>query len=101
MNGVRTGRLTRHADDRGSFRELWRASRSADPDVPPFVQANLSTSAAGVLRGLHYHRRQVDYWVVSAGRAFVEQRFRWDTQLEPLASLPGLRGLFQPEGARS
>jgi dTDP-4-dehydrorhamnose 3,5-epimerase len=37
----------------------------------PFVQANQSTSAAGVLRGLHLHRRQVDYWVVAAGRAFV------------------------------
>lgn len=36
-----------------------------------FVQSNLSTSAAGVLRGLHYHRRQLDYWVVTAGRAFV------------------------------
>jgi dTDP-4-dehydrorhamnose 3,5-epimerase len=38
---------------------------------PRFLQANLSTSAAGVLRGLHYHRRQLDYWVVVAGRALV------------------------------
>ena len=38
---------------------------------PRFVQANLSTSAAGVLRGLHYHRRQLDYWTVTAGRALV------------------------------
>jgi dTDP-4-dehydrorhamnose 3,5-epimerase len=37
----------------------------------PFVQANVSTSAPGVLRGLHLHRRQLDYWVVSDGRAFV------------------------------
>ena len=29
-----------------------------------FVQANLSTSAAGVLRGLHLHRRQDDLWIV-------------------------------------
>jgi dTDP-4-dehydrorhamnose 3,5-epimerase len=35
------------------------------------VQANLSDSAPGVLRGLHLHRRQLDYWVVSSGRAFV------------------------------
>jgi len=35
------------------------------------MQANLSTSAAGVLRGLHLHRRQLDYWVVAAGRAWV------------------------------
>jgi dTDP-4-dehydrorhamnose 3,5-epimerase len=39
--------------------------------VAPFVQANLSTSAPGVLRGLHVHRRQLDYWIVAAGRAFV------------------------------
>jgi dTDP-4-dehydrorhamnose 3,5-epimerase len=63
---VRYGAVQRHADARGSFRELWRAG-----DGPPFVQANLSTSAAGVLRGLHLHRRQLDYWVVSSGRAFV------------------------------
>jgi dTDP-4-dehydrorhamnose 3,5-epimerase len=35
------------------------------------VQANLSLSRAGVLRGLHFHRRQADYWCVFAGRAFV------------------------------
>jgi dTDP-4-dehydrorhamnose 3,5-epimerase len=35
------------------------------------VQANLSTSTAGVLRGLHLHRRQLDHWVVTTGTAFV------------------------------
>ena len=81
LPGVRLGRLTRHADNRGSFRELWRESSfpamnreetGAPPGVRPrFVQANLSTSAAGVLRGLHYHRRQLDYWTVLSGRALV------------------------------
>jgi dTDP-4-dehydrorhamnose 3,5-epimerase len=74
--GVRWGAVARHADERGSFRELWRAGWFADPagtgaPEPPFVQANLSTSAAGVLRGLHLHRRQLDFWVVAAGRAWV------------------------------
>ena len=55
-------------DPRGSFRELWRAGDFPDE---PFVQANLSTSAAGVLRGLHLHRRQDDLWIVADGRAFV------------------------------
>jgi dTDP-4-dehydrorhamnose 3,5-epimerase len=79
--GVRFGRVVRHEDERGSFRELWRGSTighldpsdagaAADSEVR-FVQCNLSTSAPGVLRGLHYHRRQLDYWVVSTGRAFV------------------------------
>lgn len=65
---VRYGAIVRHADERGSFRELWRAD--AFPGRQ-FVQANLSTSTAGVLRGLHLHQRQDDLWVVAAGRAFV------------------------------
>jgi dTDP-4-dehydrorhamnose 3,5-epimerase len=65
--GVTWGAIERHADERGSFRELWRSS-----DLPKaFVQVNLSSSAAGVLRGLHLHRQQVDHWVVASGRAFV------------------------------
>jgi dTDP-4-dehydrorhamnose 3,5-epimerase len=81
ISGVRFGRTIRHADERGSFRELWRASglgpiSALDAGAPPgseprFVQANVSSSAAGVLRGLHYHRRQLDYWIVSSGRALV------------------------------
>jgi dTDP-4-dehydrorhamnose 3,5-epimerase len=81
LPGVRFGAVQRHGDTRGSFRELWRASSfgalgpaatGAPPGSEPrFVQSNLSTSAAGVLRGLHYHQRQLDYWVVASGRAFV------------------------------
>ena len=81
LRGVRFGSIARHADSRGSFREVWRASAfpATDPaetgapagNEPRFVQANVSTSAAGVLRGLHYHRRQLDYWTVTAGRALV------------------------------
>jgi dTDP-4-dehydrorhamnose 3,5-epimerase len=65
--GVSWGTVERHADERGSFRELWRSSRLPEP----FVQVNLSSSAQGVLRGLHLHQRQVDHWVVATGRAFV------------------------------
>lgn len=76
--GVAWGCVTRHGDLRGSFRELWRASAfgALDPvfagrPEPAFTQVNLSTSAPGVLRGLHFHRRQLDHWVVTAGRALV------------------------------
>jgi dTDP-4-dehydrorhamnose 3,5-epimerase len=81
LAGVRYGAIARYGDSRGAFRELWKAS--AFPHLEPaetgapagaeprFVQANLSTSAPGVLRGLHYHQRQLDYWVVATGRAFV------------------------------
>jgi dTDP-4-dehydrorhamnose 3,5-epimerase len=78
LPGVRWGTIARHRDARGSFRELWRASGSVDldprwtgADGAQFVQANLSTSAVGVLRGLHYHRRQLDRWIVASGRALV------------------------------
>ena len=53
-----TAPVARHADERGAFRELWRsdafgpidagARRARPPGAEPrFVQANLSTSAAG------------------------------------------------------
>lgn len=70
LPGVRYGRLTGHGDVRGTFTELWRASNPA-AGTEPFVQANLSTSSPGVLRGLHVHQRQLDYWVIVDGRAFV------------------------------
>ena len=68
LPGVEYGAIARHGDERGSFRELWRAGRFPSAR---FVQANLSSSAAGVLRGLHLHRRQDDLWVVADGRALV------------------------------
>jgi dTDP-4-dehydrorhamnose 3,5-epimerase len=81
LPGVRYGAIERHGDERGSFRELWRedtfgpidpAAAGAPAGIEPrFVQANLSTSSSGVLRGLHLHRRQLDHWLVATGRAFV------------------------------
>jgi dTDP-4-dehydrorhamnose 3,5-epimerase len=78
LRGVQYGKLNRLADLRGSFVELWRESSfgALSDDATGlsgarFVQANLSTSAPGVLRGLHYHRRQLDYWTVVSGRALV------------------------------
>jgi dTDP-4-dehydrorhamnose 3,5-epimerase len=65
--GVVWGTVVRHEDERGSFRELWRDAA----DDGRFVQANVSTSARGVLRGLHMHRHQVDRWIVARGQAFI------------------------------
>lgn len=54
------------ADPRGRFIEIfrkeWFPQRKWD-----LLQSNRSESAAGVLRGLHYHHRQVDYWHVIGG----------------------------------
>jgi dTDP-4-dehydrorhamnose 3,5-epimerase len=75
--GVKWGHVGSHFDERGAFRELWRASSFAGSDqsgsapARRFVQANLSISQQGVLRGLHYHKKQLDYWVVLDGEVFV------------------------------
>ncbi len=81
LPGVTFGLVKRQSDTRGSFRELWRREvfdgwdpiAAGNPDGEPVraAQANLSTSAAGVLRGLHLHRHQIDHWVVASGIAFV------------------------------
>jgi len=81
FEGVRYGAIARFEDPRGSFREIWREDMfgpidpaqagAASGSTARFVQANLSTSANGVLRGLHLHQRQLDHWVVASGRAFV------------------------------
>jgi dTDP-4-dehydrorhamnose 3,5-epimerase len=42
-------------DDRGTFHESWSSARYAAAGVPEvFVQDNVSRSAKGVLRGLHF-----------------------------------------------
>lgn len=71
IDGVLRTQLTRHPDARGSFTELWRASWSAKLPDDQFVQANLSRSVQGVLRGMHFHRRQADLWIVVSGTVLV------------------------------
>ena len=97
LPGVLYGRLNRMADSRGWFVEIWRASRVGDLDraatglpAARFVQANLSTSAPGVLRGLHYHRRQLDYWTVIGGRALVAL-----VDVRPVLADPGSRAMVE------
>lgn len=55
------------ADERGrfteTFRKEWFPQRAWQN-----IQSNRSDSRAGVLRGLHYHFNQVDYWYVLSGR---------------------------------
>lgn len=53
-------------DDRGRFMETFR--REWFPWINwDRIQCNRSESKAGVLRGLHYHHRQIDYWYVIHG----------------------------------
>jgi dTDP-4-dehydrorhamnose 3,5-epimerase len=46
-----------------TFRKEWFPDRSWE-----IIQSNRSHSAPGVLRGLHYHHHQVDYWQLLEGK---------------------------------
>jgi dTDP-4-dehydrorhamnose 3,5-epimerase len=63
---VKFARLQAFADERGRFMETfrteWFPERSFD-----IIQTNRSDSIARVLRGLHYHLKQIDYWYVPKG----------------------------------
>jgi dTDP-4-dehydrorhamnose 3,5-epimerase len=67
--GVRLVSLDQHVDERGWFVETYRREWLADR--PAMVQGNVSYSAQHVLRGMHFHRSQADYWCVITGRAFI------------------------------
>ena len=64
--GVKFTHLRAFGDERGrfleTFRKDWFPERSWDR-----LQTNRSDSIAGVLRGLHYHFKQVDYWYCPKG----------------------------------
>lgn len=66
--GVVVAPLDMHADARGVFTEVFRASW--DVQFTP-VQWNVVQSEQGVLRGVHVHPVHDDYLLVLAGRATV------------------------------
>lgn len=48
-----------HSDERGSFREVYRAAEFARAGLPTFfAQENFSNSIQGTVRGLHYQIRR-------------------------------------------
>ncbi|MDX1413014.1 MAG: dTDP-4-dehydrorhamnose 3,5-epimerase family protein [Candidatus Promineifilaceae bacterium] len=67
ITGIKIVKLQSYADDRGrfmeTFRKEWFPQRRWN-----VVQCNRSDSKKGVLRGLHYHLKQADYWYVLKGR---------------------------------
>jgi dTDP-4-dehydrorhamnose 3,5-epimerase len=69
ISGVLLVHLTEWPDDRGRFIETYRQEWFGD--APPMVQANRSDSHRGVVRALHYHLHQADYWYAPKGRIFV------------------------------
>jgi len=73
LDGVVIVEPSVHGDERGFFQESWKASSYGDRGLPTaFAQANVSRSARGVLRGLHYQFQQPQGKLVSVfeGRIF-------------------------------
>ncbi len=95
--------LDRHADDRGSFAELYRQEWFNEVNFNA-VQASRTDKCVGSLVGLHFHLQQTDYWHVAAGHARVvlhdlrdgslTEGVTWSECLD--GNVP--RGLFIPPG---
>ena len=66
IKGVYLVSLKPFEDERGrfveTFRKEWFPQRTWH-----IIQGNASYSQAGVLRGLHFHHHQVDYWFCPSG----------------------------------
>ncbi|MEW6751733.1 MAG: dTDP-4-dehydrorhamnose 3,5-epimerase [Candidatus Latescibacterota bacterium] len=103
VGGVLLVEPVAYGDDRGRFAEVfrkeWFPERTWDR-----VQWSRSESQAGVLRGLHYHHRQVDYWHCAQGRMRVgladlrrSSPTRGHAQTLELTG-EGLTGLYIPAG---
>jgi dTDP-4-dehydrorhamnose 3,5-epimerase len=66
IEGLYTVPIRAFEDERGRFMETFR--RSWFPWIEwDKLQGNRSDSRPGVLRGLHYHHHQIDYWYVPKG----------------------------------
>ncbi len=64
---VMIAQLKPFSDERGCFRETFRKEWFPQRSWQ-ILQTNRSDSQAMVLRGLHYHQKQVDYWYVVSGK---------------------------------
>lgn len=69
IDGVVVRGLTVHRDERGAFTETFRKEWVAGSRE--MIQANRGDRQAGCVVGLHFHRRQADWWYLVAGTARV------------------------------
>lgn len=67
IEGVQITHLQSFGDSRGRFMETFRKEWFPQRSWAVF-QTNRSDSIPKVLRGLHYHFHQVDYWYVPSGK---------------------------------
>jgi dTDP-4-dehydrorhamnose 3,5-epimerase len=61
--------LVVHGDERGRFIETYR--KEWVPGAREMIQANRGDRQAGCVVGLHFHRKQADWWYVVEGTARV------------------------------
>lgn len=66
IGGVQVAHLKAFPDPRGRFVETFRKAWFPQREFGS-VQMNASYSTGGVVRGLHYHHRQIDYWFLVSG----------------------------------
>ncbi|MDQ4077230.1 MAG: dTDP-4-dehydrorhamnose 3,5-epimerase [Chloroflexota bacterium] len=103
IHGVQVAELKVWADERGQFIETFRKEWFPQREWER-VQTNRSDSRADVLRGLHYHLHQVDYWYVPRGAIRVgladlrpsSPTYKQSAAIELGEDKP--RGLFIPVG---
>ena len=65
IHGVEIKELVTHADERGFFREVIRASDGIFPEG--FGQWSHTMSYPGVAKAWHVHQKQTDWWYVAVG----------------------------------
>jgi len=69
IEGVVVRELAVHGDERGRFIETYR--REWVPGGREMIQSNRADRQAGCVVGLHFHRKQADWWYVVEGTARV------------------------------
>ena len=101
INNIQIINLKQHKDERGAFSEIFRAKWFSKYDNSK-IQINHSFSKRGVLRGLHYHYWQYDYWYVVNGLlqvGLMDLRKDSDTFKQSMTfELDNTQRLFIPSG---
>lgn len=68
IQGVVLKKCDVHPDNRGSFSEVFCSEWVPGCNYRSEIQLNLSRSRKNALRGLHFHYRQNDWWMLIQGK---------------------------------
>ena len=67
IHGVEFRQCKTFPDNRGSFTEVFRSEWPKGVSYNREIQLNLSRSVSGSMRGLHFHHKQSDWWILVSG----------------------------------